>query len=126
MNRVYLAAADPEEHSSLRQLLLDQHVDVVGEAVDWATTFAQVPVSCIDKLVIDWDLLPNPPNAALDALRKACPTNLVIVLISQLDAGRQAALSAGTDEFISKAEMPERVVERLRLAAASILIQPNI
>ncbi len=42
---------------------------------------------------------------------------MVIVLISQLDARQQAALSAGADAFISKGELPERIAERLRDAA---------
>jgi DNA-binding NarL/FixJ family response regulator len=70
--------------------------------------------------LVDWDLLPASPNSALEALRKACPGALVIVLISHLDARQQAALSAGADAFISKNEMPERVAERLRLAAEGI------
>ncbi|HSG44037.1 MAG TPA: hypothetical protein VLA72_12850, partial [Anaerolineales bacterium] len=88
---------------------------------DWPTTLAQVPVNRVDMLVIDWDLLPNPPGKALDELRKACPTALVIVLISYLTALQQAALSAGADAFISKGELPERVAERLRTVAASAI-----
>jgi DNA-binding NarL/FixJ family response regulator len=71
-------------------------------------------------LLVDWDLLPSGPTAALGVLRRACPATLVIVLISHLDARHQAALSAGADAFISKGETPERVSERLRNAAASV------
>jgi DNA-binding NarL/FixJ family response regulator len=71
-------------------------------------------------LLIDWDLLPNSPTAALDELRRACPAALVIVLISHLDARQQAALSSGADAFISKGETPDRVAERLRAVAASV------
>jgi two-component system response regulator DesR len=101
-------------------MLLDLNMEVVGEAADWTTTLEQAPDRRADMLLVDWDLLPNEPNAALDALRKACPAALVIVLISHLDARQQAALSAGADAFISKGESPERVAERLRLAAASV------
>lgn len=45
---------------------------------------------------------------------------VVIVLISQLDARQQAALSAGADAFISKGEMPDRVAARLRAAAEQV------
>jgi DNA-binding NarL/FixJ family response regulator len=95
-------------------------MEVVGEAADWSTTLAQVPVSHIDMLVVDWDLLYGAPGAALEELREVCPAALVVVLISHLDARHQAALSAGADAFISKDEMPERVAERFRNAAASI------
>jgi DNA-binding NarL/FixJ family response regulator len=120
MTRVYLADAKSEERSALRLLLLDLKMEVVGEAADWFTALAQAPVSRADMLLIDWDLLPNSPTAALEELRKACPAALVIILISHLDARQQAALSAGADAFISKGETPERVAERLRLAAASV------
>jgi len=96
-------------------------MEVAGEAADWPTTLVQVPINRIDMLVIDWDLLPSPPGSALDELRKACPTALVIVLISYLDARQQAALSAGADAFISKSELPERVAERLRAVAESVV-----
>ena len=120
MTRVYLADTDPVERNALRLVLLDLNMEVVGEAADWATALAQAPVSLIDMLLIDWDLLPNSPTAALDKLRKACPAALVIILISHLDARHQAALSAGADAFISKGETPERVAERLRAVAAGV------
>jgi DNA-binding NarL/FixJ family response regulator len=123
MTRVYVADARPEERSALRLLLLDLNMEVVGEAADWFTTLAQAPTLQTDMLLIDWDLLPEAsPNAALDELRKACPAALVIILISHLDAREQAALSAGADAFISKGETPERVAERLRIAAASVRV----
>jgi len=120
MTRVYVADAKPEERSALRLVLLDLKMEVVGEAADWSTTLAQAPTRRTNMLLIDWDLLPNSPTAALNELRKACPAALVIILISHLDARHQAALSAGADAFISKGETPERVAERLRLAAASV------
>ena len=120
MTRVYLADAKPEERSALRLLLLDLKMEVVGEAADWPTLLAQVPINRIDMLLVDWDLLPSSPNAALEVLRKVCPAALVVILISHLDARQQAALSAGADAFISKGETPERVAERLRIVAAGI------
>lgn len=121
MTRVYLADAKPEERSALRLLILDLKMEIVGEAADWLTTLAQVPISRIDILLVEWDLLPGVPSNALAELRKACPAALVIVLISYLDARQQAALSVGADAFISKGETPERVAERLRTVAASAL-----
>ena len=119
MTRVYIADAKPEERSALRLLLLDLKMEVAGEADDWATTLDQAPVRQTDLLLVDWDLLPNSPTAALKKLRKACPAALVIILISRLDARQQAALSIGADAFISKGEVPERVADRLRAIAAN-------
>jgi DNA-binding NarL/FixJ family response regulator len=121
MTRVYVADEKPEERSALRLLLLDLKMEVVGEAADWFTTLVQVPTSRADMLLVDWDLLPNnAPNIALDGLRKACPFALIVILISHLEARKQAALSVGADLFISKSETPERVAEHLRIAAASV------
>ena len=120
MTRVYLADALPEERSALRLMLFDLKLEVVGEAADWPTTFAHAPETGLDMLLVDWDILPQEPNKALNELRSACPTSLVIVLISRLDIRQQAALSAGADVFISKSETPERVADRLRFAAARV------
>ena len=120
MTRIFIADALPEERSALRLLILDMKMDLAGEAADWATTLARAPLSRIDILLVDWDLLPSAPTEALDELRRACPAALVIVLISHLDARQQAALSAGADAFISKGETPERVAERLRAVVTSM------
>ena len=120
MTRVFLADALTQERAALRMTLLDLNMEIAGEAADWPTTLARAPVSRADMLLVDWDLLPDAPREALEILRKACPAALVIILISHLDARQQAALSAGADAFISKAETPERVAERLRTAAASV------
>ena len=121
MTRVFVADALTEERSALRLMLLDLNMEVAGEAADWATALAQAPLSFTDMLLIDWDLLPSTsPRMALNQLRRACPAALVIILISHLDARQQAALSSGADSFISKGETPERVAERLRVAAAGI------
>jgi len=120
MTRVFISDGKPEERAALRIVLLDLNMEVAGEAIDWPITLIQVPINRIDMLVIDWDLLPNPPGTALDELRRACPAALVVVLISYLSALQQAALSAGADAFISKSELPERVAERLRDVATSV------
>ena len=121
MTRVFLADGNLEERSALRLLFLDLQMEVVGEAADWPTTYAQAPICRTEMLLIDWGLLPSAPTVVLEKLRKACPDALVIVLISRLDARKQAALSAGADAFISKDETPERVAERLRIIAAGML-----
>lgn len=122
MTRVYIADAKREERSALRLLILDLQMEIAGEGADWTTTFAEVLISRADILLVDWDVLPSTPGVALAELREACPSALVIVLISQLDARLQAALSAGADAFISKGETPQRVAEHLRSVASKIFI----
>ncbi|MFN8381726.1 MAG: response regulator [Anaerolineales bacterium] len=121
MTRIFVADAKPEERSALRLLILDLNMEISGEAADWPTTLAQVPINRTDMLLVDWDLMPSEPGMALRELRSASPAALVIVLISHLDARQQAALSAGADAFISKGETPERVAERIRIVAAGVL-----
>ena len=120
MIRVYIADAMPSERLALRLLLLDLNMEVVGEAEDWSTALAEIPIRSTDMLVADLKLLPDAPNATLAELRTTCPKVLVIILIGGLEARRQAALSAGADGFISKGDLPERVAEHLRAVAAKI------
>jgi DNA-binding NarL/FixJ family response regulator len=119
MTRVLLAAPQPDVRAALRLLLLDLAMEIVGEAADWSTTLALAPETRPDMLLVDWELIPN-SGSTLTQLRAACPAAVVIVLISQLDARQQAALSAGADAFISKGEMPDRVAARLRAAAERV------
>jgi DNA-binding NarL/FixJ family response regulator len=122
MPRVYLADAIPEERSALRLLLLDMNMEVVGEAADWATTMMNAPETHLDMLIVDWNLLPaNLSMQALGELRLVCLSAIMVVLISRMGAQEQAAFSSGADAFISKNESPERVADRLRLAAESLL-----
>jgi two-component system response regulator DesR len=121
MTCVYLADAQFEERTALRLVLVDLNMEVVGEAADWPTTLAQAPATKLDMLLVDWDLLPIDLGVqSLAELRLACPNAIVVVLISHLDARHQAALSTGADAFISKSETPERVADRLRVAAESV------
>ena len=120
MTRVLLATPQLDVRAALRLLLLDLDMGVVGEAADWPTTLALAPRARPDMLLVDWELIPFDSGNTLSQLRAACPDAVVIVLLSQLGAREQAALSAGADAFISKDEMPDRVADRLRAAADSI------
>ncbi len=120
MIRVYLADAMPEERSALRLLLLDLEMEIAGEAGDWSTTLAELPLCSADLLVADWKLFPDAPNAILVELRRACPKALAIILIGGLEACQHAALSAGADGFMSRGDMPEQVAEHLTAVAVKI------
>jgi len=121
MTRVFLADAQPDERKALRLLLGDLKMEVVGETSDWSATLEGAPTTGLDMLLVDWAMLPAGLGVkALAELRVACPGAIVVILISQLEARQQAALSAGADVFISKSETPERVAERLQSAAAGL------
>lgn len=118
MKRVYLADADSNSRSAFRLLMIHLNLQVVGEASDWPSVLALAPACRPELVLVDWGLVSNGSGAALMDLRRACQDEVVIVLLSHLDDREQAALSAGADEFISKGETAERVVERLLAAAA--------
>ena len=120
MTTVLLAAPQPDVRAALHLLVLDLDMGVVGETADWPTTLALAREMRPDMLLVDWELIPLDSGNTLSQLRAVCPDSAVIVLISQLDARQQAALSVGADAFISKGEMPDRVAERLRMAADRI------
>ena len=121
MIRAYIADALPEERSALRLILMDSEMEVIGEAVDWLTTLANAPASSLDLLLVDWVLLPiDAGSQALAKLRAACASSIIIVVISNLEARQQAALSTGFDVFLSRADTPDRVALNLRLAAARV------
>ena len=120
MVRVLVADSLLEERSALRLLLLDLNMEIVGETYDWPSTFILAPVSTLNMLLVDSNLLPPGPDTALANLRLACPNPVVIVIISRIDTCKQAALMYGADAFISKSDSPDRVTERLQAAAQNL------
>lgn len=120
MTRVILAAPESDMRAALRLLLLDLSMKVIGEAADWPTTLTLASETKPDMLLVDWDLISIDSGNTLAQLRAVSPAAVVIVLISQLNAREQAALSVGADTFISKGEMPDRVAARIRAAAAKV------
>lgn len=118
MKRVYLADSQVDERLAFRILLRNLKMQIVGEASDWPTALAHAPSTHPDMILVDWGMIAPGTNASLADMRKVCPAAVVMVLISHLDAREQAAISAGADAFISKSETADRVVEKLRDAAA--------
>ncbi len=62
-----------------------------------------------DLLLLDWELADVDAEATLRRLRKVCP-HLCIIALSAKDEMREAALKAGADAFVSKADPPERLL----------------
>jgi DNA-binding NarL/FixJ family response regulator len=120
MIRVYVATAKPEIRAAIRTMLLDLDVEVVGEASDWFTTLAQASTTNFNVLLVDWDILPMNAVTGLLEIRRACTYAVIVVLISQLDASKQAALADGADAFISTNEIPDLLVKKLHLLAENI------
>ena len=120
MIRVFIANAKAEERSALRRMMLNSHMDVVGDASDWLTTLVRAPATHFNLLLVDWDLLPANAAASLSAMRRTCTNAIIVVLTSYLDARQQAAQSAGADAFISKGEIPNRLADHLLAISRSM------
>lgn len=116
MTNVLIADTQSDVRLALRLLLLDIHMQVVGETADWPTTLTTAADTQPDMVIIDWELLPE--NGVFRELRATCSDPVVIVLISSLSSRQQAALSTGADNFVSKHDPPDRLAERLKAAAA--------
>jgi DNA-binding NarL/FixJ family response regulator len=117
MVRVYIANAQPDERAAFCLFLRDQRMEIVGAAADWPTTLREAPATRFNMLLVDADLL---PPQGIAQLREACSHEFAAILVSKLDARQQAASLAGTDDFISKSEVPKRLADRLQAAVKEI------
>ena len=59
--------------------------------------------------LLDWGFGAGEPEALLRDLRRDCPALRVIALSGRPEA-RRAALAAGADAFVSKADPPEQLI----------------
>ena len=115
--RVLLADDRPKTRFALRLLLERQPgIQVVGEAADADELLVQAKVTYSNVVLLDWEL----PNLAikgslLSALRGVCP-HLCVIALSGRPETRMAALAAGADAFVSKADPPERLLAAVRNA----------
>lgn len=130
---ILLADDDPQVCSAMR-LILEQEsgTEVVGEAVDGKSLFAQLSKSHISTkgvggnttknpitdgqyfvLLLDWELPGFDPVKQISDLRATCPKLIVVALSVQTEA-RQIALASGVDAFVSKSDPPDQVMAKLR------------
>lgn len=115
--RVLIADDSAAVCSALELALSGQEgIELVGVAADWTELGDLVGVSQPDVVLLDWGLPGNDGAARLRALRLACPVVRVVAL-SACPGDRQAALLAGADAFVSKADHPDRLHAVLRTLA---------
>jgi two-component system response regulator DesR len=107
---ILLADDQPRVRFALRVLLERQPgLMVVGEASNADDLLIQVETTRPDLVLLGWELPGLAGIGSLSALRKVCPDLHVIALSGRLGA-RRAALTAGADAFVSKADPPERLL----------------
>ena len=115
--RVLIADDAPAVRSAL-ELALNGHdgIEVVGEAADWSALGERSRSSHPDVVLLDWALPGSEGMTLLPALRLACP-GVRVVALGVRPGDRQAALGAGADAFVSKADHPDRLHAALRSLA---------
>ena len=118
----FLADSQSTERFALRLLLMDLNMEVAGEADDWSSLLARAPTTRAELLLVDSGLLSNEPVTALEELRDACPTALVMVLINHPDTRLQAEITSAGATFLCKDETPDHLVERLQAATKLLSI----
>jgi len=111
--RILVADSRHDVRSALR-LLLEQDVGVVvsAEATKVDELVEQAKLTRPDVIILDCDLPGLQAEELLPTLRSICPGVRVVALCSRSEV-RQAALSAGADAFISKAD-PQTLVNSSR------------
>ena len=108
--RILIADSQPRVRFALRVLMERQAgVEVVGMAMRAEDLIARLRSTCPDLLLLSWELPGLAAIGSLPALHDICPGLLIIALSGRPEA-RRAALAAGADGFVSKAEPPERLL----------------
>ena len=111
--RILLADDQPEVRFALRVLLEQQPgLQVTGEAATVRDLLVQIEMACCDLVLLDWDLPDLKLVGSPSALRKDRP-HLTVIALSGRPEARRAALAAGADAFVSKADPPERLLEAI-------------
>jgi DNA-binding NarL/FixJ family response regulator len=108
--RILLADSQAKVRFALRVLLGRQPgIEVVDEVASADELLARAARSCPDLVLLDWAMAGAVAGGLLESLRNQCPDLGVIVLSGRPEA-RRAALAAGADAFVSKANPPEHLL----------------
>lgn len=108
--RIILADNQPKVRLALQLLLgQEEEISVVGEAANAEGLFSQIEKTHPDLVLLDWDLPGVPMVDLLSALNNTYPALSVIALSWRLEM-EYAALDAGADAFVSKADPPEKLL----------------
>jgi CheY-like chemotaxis protein len=110
--RILVADNDARVRSALKTLLKQEPGLVIAECSDLESLVVQVKEFKPDLVLLDWVLQGRPATALLFAAHAADPWPKMIVLSGRPES-EQAALAAGADAFVCKADPPERLLSTL-------------
>ncbi len=112
--RILVADSRHDVRSALRLLLeQDGGTMVTAEATRVDDLIEQARLTCPDVIILDCDLPGLQAEDVLRELRSICPGVRVVAMCARSEV-RQAALSAGADAFVSKADPPPALVSAIR------------
>ena len=107
---ILIADDQPKVRFALRVLLQRQSgLQVVGEAATADDLLSMMAINCPDLLLLGWELPGLVGIGSVSALRELCP-DLSVIALSGLPGACRAALAAGADAFVSKADPPEQLL----------------
>lgn len=113
---ILLADDQPKVRLGLRVLLERQSGFTIVEETDNAgDLLSKAQATHPDLILLGWELPGLDTDDALSTLRQICPKPVVIALSGRPEA-RRAALKAGADAFVSKADPPERLLTTINRA----------
>jgi two-component system nitrate/nitrite response regulator NarL len=102
--RVVLADNDPRVSSALHMLFgCEPELEIAGEATNTSSLVALSQDVAPDLILLDWELQGPPDAELLSKLRDVLPHTRIVALSGRPESAA-AALEAGADAFVSKAE----------------------
>jgi DNA-binding NarL/FixJ family response regulator len=111
--RVLLADDHSQVRWALRTVIKEEpSMTIVAEVSDAAGLLAEVQATRPDLLLLEWDLPGRAVSELLPEMR-ALGLQCSVVVLSRRPEVEKAALAAGADAFVSKANRPEQLLNVL-------------
>jgi DNA-binding NarL/FixJ family response regulator len=115
--RVLVADAHQEVRWALRAVIQEEPgLTLVGEVSDAEQLLSEVRAQRPELILLDWEL---PGQHGEELLTTLCAHNcgFQVVVLSARPEARQAALAAGANAFVSKADTPQQLLGTVRKLA---------
>jgi DNA-binding response OmpR family regulator len=114
--RILVAENDARARWALQMLLGQEPGLAIAECADLGSLVAQVEAFKPDLVLLDWEL-PGRPAAALLFALNGPAVNPGVIVLSRRPESEEAALAAGAEAFVSKADPPAALLSALRRLA---------
>jgi DNA-binding NarL/FixJ family response regulator len=112
--RVLIADAHPQVRWALRTVIREEPgLTVVAEVSDSEHLLDEIRAQHPNVILLEWEL-PGQPGEELLADLSALNHGSRVIVLSRRPEARQAALAAGAEAFISKADAPQQLLAALR------------